>query len=199
MTLYFLCVLSLLTVKKNDSAPIQGRVREQCFSIHYPAREREQPLALFSHQSNVTALLCSNNVVTAVPPEEVISQESLWLTTGCFFFSPPLRWKPSRCSKSPLHVWCEDLCRFTRGGGLCDGVSTVKVTKSCNQSLFTVDPALYFHNISPLILSLIPDCRCDVRGTLSGVGDCQQVSCFFFFLQTRPEINNFLIKLSFRL
>lgn len=105
-----------------------------------------------------------------------------------FFFSSP------HCVESQAAV-VNLLCTFDvkisadlqrgGGGGLCDGVSTVKVTKSCNQCLFTVDPALYFHNISPLILSLIPDCRCDVKGTLSGVGDCQQVSFLLFFF-TNP-------------
>lgn len=81
-------------------------------------------------------------------------------------------------------------------GVLCYCVSPMKVTKSCNQSLFTVDPPLYFHNPPPPPLSLIPECQCDVKGTLSGVGDCQQVS-----ISLLPSVSDthLLIKLWFRL
>lgn len=74
--------------------------------------------------------------------------------------------------------WTFDVQISEDCGVLCRRVSPMKVTKSCNQSLFTVDPPLSFHNLSPLSLSLclIPECRCDVKGTLSGVGECEQVS-----------------------
>lgn len=79
-------------------------------------------------------------------------------------------------------------------GGLCDGVSSVKVTNSCNQSLFTEILLCLFHNNPPTLPSLIPDCRCDVKGTLSGVRECQQV-------RTRKpgRDKHLVIKLSFRL
>lgn len=73
-------------------------------------------------------------------------------------------------------LWTFDVEISEDCGVLCRCVSPVKVTKSCNQRLFTADPLHFFHNLSSLSVSLIPECQCDVKGTLSGVGECEQVS-----------------------
>lgn len=53
------------------------------------------------------------------------------------------------------------------------GLTSTCDKSPCNQSLFSLNPLLGFHNRFRLCLP--PECACDVKGTLSGVGDCQQV------------------------
>lgn len=47
-------------------------------------------------------------------------------------------------------LWTFDVQMSEDCGVLCCCVSPMQVTNSCNQSLFTVDPPLYLHNLSPL-------------------------------------------------
>lgn len=122
--------------------------------------------AASGYLTNVTVVLRSSTAVSARPPgdiksREIISQECLCVTV----LSPALK-THRPCSKS---VKISRDCRV-----LCSLVSPLSVTKPCNQSLFSLSPPLYFYNHFPLPLSS-PECQCDVKGTLSGVGDCQQV------------------------
>lgn len=58
-------------------------------------------------------------------------------------------------------------------GFFCCWVSPVNVTQACNQSLLPACPCLITR--PPPSLSSHPECQCELKGTLSGVGECEQV------------------------
>lgn len=105
---------------------------------------------------------------------EILSQECPCLT----FLSLALK---RRCSKS---VKISGDCRV-----LCSWGSPLSMTKPCNQRLFNLNPLLCFHN--HFCLYLLPECQCDVKGTLSGVGDCEQVR-FSLFCSPSPLLVIFI-------
>lgn len=114
---------------------------------------RVQLQALSRYLSNVTVLLCSKNVVTATLPANTRRGEKRAFNIlrmpladcgrtlrGSFF-----HWVESK----PVNLlWTFDVQISEDCGVLYCCVSPMKVTKSCNQSLFTIDPSLYFHNLS---------------------------------------------------
>lgn len=109
-------------------------------------QRRESSVRLCSGTS--LRLHCRSVAVTSLPhcsgtdPRTNIPKK-LCSTTGCFFFS-------FYCVESKafaVNLLCTFDVKISRRfcGGLCDGVSSVKVTKSCNQSLFIEILLCLFH------------------------------------------------------
>lgn len=111
------------------------------------AEEREQLQALFRHLSKVTLRLCRSNVIATLP-EELLSPKTSAQLQDVFFFFHCVESKA--IAVNLLRTFDVKISRRFCGG-LCDGVSSVKVTISCNQSLFTEILLCLFHNNPPTL------------------------------------------------